>query len=82
MKNHRKNCKIEANGIQTAEGFVVLQGNHISLVDDDTIPTIIKERMKKLRLMRITSCRKVGVKKEYCKKQFEKYIFHLYQGTS
>lgn len=36
-----------ADGSQTAEGFVVLHGSHISLVDDDTIPTVIKERRKK-----------------------------------
>lgn len=39
--------KVEANGVQTAEGFVVLQGSHISLTDDDTIPMTIKERRKK-----------------------------------
>lgn len=39
--------KVEADGIQTAEGFVVLHGSHISLVDDDTIPTVIKEQRKK-----------------------------------
>ncbi len=39
--------KVEASGTQTTEGFVVLQGSHISLVDDDTIPSVIKERRKK-----------------------------------
>ena len=39
--------KVEASGTQTTEGFVVLQGSHISLVDDDTIPAVIKERRKK-----------------------------------
>ena len=38
--------KVEADGVQTSEGFVVLQGSHISLVDDDTIPMTIKERRK------------------------------------
>ena len=38
--------KVEADGVQTSEGFVVLQGSHISLVDDDTIPAAIKERRK------------------------------------
>lgn len=38
--------KVEADGVQTSEGFVVLQGSHISLVDDDTIPATIKERRK------------------------------------
>ena len=36
--------KVEANGKQTAEGFVVLQGSSISPVDDDTVPAVIKER--------------------------------------
>lgn len=39
--------KVEADGSQTAEGFVVLHGSHISLVDDDTIPAVIKEQRKK-----------------------------------
>lgn len=38
--------KIEADGSQTAEGFVVLHGSHISPVDDDTILAVIKERRK------------------------------------
>lgn len=32
------NCTVEANGMQTAEGFVVLKGSCISPVEDDTIP--------------------------------------------
>ncbi len=39
--------KVEADGSQTADGFVVVHGSHISLVDDDTIPAVIKERRKK-----------------------------------
>ncbi|MBD5543569.1 MAG: GIY-YIG nuclease family protein [Lachnospiraceae bacterium] len=39
--------KVEASGTQTTEGFVVLQGSHISLVDDNTIPAVIKEHRKK-----------------------------------
>lgn len=39
--------KIEANGIRTSEGFVVLQGSHISPVDDNTISTALKEQRKK-----------------------------------
>lgn len=39
--------KVEASGCQTPEGFVVMQGSHISLIDDDTIPVIIKEKRKK-----------------------------------
>lgn len=38
--------KVEANGVQTSDGFVVLQGSRISTVDDDTIPAAIKERRK------------------------------------
>lgn len=38
--------KVEADGLQTAEGFVVLQGSHISPVDGNTIPAVIKERRK------------------------------------
>ncbi len=38
--------KVEANGCQTSDGFVVFSGSHISLQDDDTIPTVIKERRK------------------------------------
>ncbi|MDE5772501.1 MAG: GIY-YIG nuclease family protein [Ruminococcus sp.] len=39
--------KIEADGMCTAEGFVVLKGSHISPVDDDTIPEALKERRRK-----------------------------------
>jgi hypothetical protein len=43
----KKVGKVEADGSQTSEGFVVLKGSHISLVDDDTIPAVIKEQRKK-----------------------------------
>ena len=39
--------KIEADGIRTSEGFVVLQGSHVSPIDDDTISTSLKEQRKK-----------------------------------
>lgn len=39
--------KVAADGSQTAEGFVVFKGSHISPVDDDTIPAVIKEQRKK-----------------------------------
>ncbi len=39
--------KIEADGIRTSEGFVVLKGSHISPVDDNTISTALKEQRKK-----------------------------------
>ena len=42
--------KVEANGTQTSEGFVVIQGSRISPVDDDTIPAVIKERRSKAQL--------------------------------
>ncbi|MBD5117184.1 MAG: GIY-YIG nuclease family protein [Ruminococcaceae bacterium] len=38
--------KVEAKGTQTTEGFVVLKGSYISLIDDDNIPSVIKERKK------------------------------------
>ena len=38
--------KVEAKGTQTTEGFVVLKGSYISLIDDDNIPSVIKERRK------------------------------------
>lgn len=37
-------------GGQTAEGFVVFKGSHISPVDDDTIPTVIKNRRKTVKV--------------------------------
>lgn len=45
-RNIKGVCKVEADGSQTTEGFVVLHGSHISPVDDDTIPSVIKERRK------------------------------------
>lgn len=42
--------KVEADGIQTAEGFVVLQGSHISPIDDNTIPAVVKERRQKSQI--------------------------------
>lgn len=40
---------IEADGMQTAEGFVVLHGSHISKESDDTISDVIKERRKQVK---------------------------------
>lgn len=40
--------KVEADGIRTSEGFVVLQGSHIAEEDDDTIPTVLKEQRRKV----------------------------------
>ena len=42
--------KVEADGVQTSEGFVVLKGSKISSTDDDTIPSVIKERRNKALL--------------------------------
>ena len=39
--------KIEADGIRTSEGFVVLKESHISPVDDNTISIALKEQRKK-----------------------------------
>ena len=46
----KKVGKVEATGSQTNEGFAVFQGSRISLTDDDTIPTVIKERRKNARI--------------------------------
>ncbi len=42
--------KVEADGAQTAKGFVVLQGSYISSVEDDTIPSTVRERRKKAHI--------------------------------
>lgn len=42
--------KVEADGSQTAEGFVVFKGSHISPVDDDTIPAVIKDRRRTVKV--------------------------------
>ncbi len=39
--------ELEAEGLQTSEGFVVLSGSHISPVDDYTAPTAVKEARKR-----------------------------------
>ncbi|MCM1192502.1 MAG: GIY-YIG nuclease family protein [Butyrivibrio sp.] len=39
--------KVEADGIRTSEGFVVLQGSHVAIEDDDTIPVVLKEQRRK-----------------------------------
>lgn len=40
--------KVEADGVRTSEGFVVLQGSHIAIEDDDTIPAVLKEQRRKV----------------------------------
>lgn len=42
--------KIEADGIRTSEGFVVLRGSHISPIDDNTISISLKEQRKKANI--------------------------------
>lgn len=41
---------VEATGRQTAEGFVVLKGSHISSADDETAPIVIRERRSKVKV--------------------------------
>lgn len=43
--------KVEADGIRTSEGFVVLTGSHVVPEDDGTIPAGIKEQRKKANIM-------------------------------
>lgn len=38
--------RIQADGVRTSEGFVVLKGSHIAEVDDETIPVVLKEQRK------------------------------------
>lgn len=42
--------KIEADGIRTSEGFVVLNGSHIAPEDDETISAGIKEKRSKANI--------------------------------
>ena len=42
--------KVEADGSQTAEGFVVFKGSRIAPVDDETISARIKERRKNAKV--------------------------------
>ena len=43
--------KVEADGVRTSEGFVVLRGSHIAVEDDDTIPAVLKEQRKKVSVV-------------------------------
>ena len=43
--------KVDADGVRTSEGFVVLQGSHIAIEDDDTIPTVLKEKRRKVSVV-------------------------------
>jgi len=51
LKRTIKNIgEVEATGLLTTKGFVVLKGSRISLVDDDTISPALKERRKKAHI--------------------------------
>lgn len=50
-RNIKNVGKVEADGNRTSEGFVVLQGSHIALVDDNTIPAILKEKRAKANIV-------------------------------
>ena len=43
--------KIEADGIRTSEGFVVIAGSHVALEDDETITAGIKEQRRKANIV-------------------------------
>lgn len=42
--------RVEADGAQTAEGFIVFKGSRISPIDDDIIPAAVKERRKNAKV--------------------------------
>lgn len=42
--------KVEAIGMRTTDGFVVLKGSHISPEDDDTISSVLKERRRSAQI--------------------------------
>ena len=46
----KKIGKIEADGMQTAEGFVVLKGSRISPVEDDTIRSGVRQQRKAAKI--------------------------------
>lgn len=46
-RNIKSVGKVEAEGVRTSEGFVVLQGSQIATEDDDTIPAVLKEQRRK-----------------------------------
>lgn len=43
--------KVEADGIRTSEGFVVLQGSRIAVEDDDTIQVVLKQQRRKVSVI-------------------------------
>lgn len=42
--------EVQAPGMQTSDGFVVFSGSHISTEDDNTVPQVLKERKKTVKL--------------------------------
>ena len=50
-RNIKNIGKVEAVGMRTAEGFVVLQGSKISPIYDDTIPVTLKEQHNKANIV-------------------------------
>ena len=50
-RNIKNVGKVEADGNRTSEGFVVLQGSRIASIDDNTIPTILKEKRAKANII-------------------------------
>ena len=49
-KRRKSGQTIEADCKQTTEGFVVLKGSHIELIDSDSIPPVIKEARQKAKV--------------------------------
>ena len=47
-KTKKSNRMIEANCEQTSEGFVVLKGSQVEMIDSPTLPTSLKELRKEL----------------------------------
>ena len=43
--------KVEADGVRTSEGFVVLQGSRIAVEDDDTSPVVLKQQRRKVSVI-------------------------------
>ncbi len=46
FNSSKSKCKIEARAKETAEGFVVLKGSQIEILDSESIPAAIKERRR------------------------------------
>jgi hypothetical protein len=66
-KSRKSGITIEAKCKQTNEGFVVIKGSHIEIIDSDSIPSGIKDSRKKA----------LSMKTEYCKKMFFSAVPHM-----